>query len=241
MWWLPVLADIVYVKEDIYYANYQFKPFICNFGRKACFNRLSRPSTFCSQRDNSSSSLTEFTATRIGFKGLAQESTLSPLLFNIYTRDIEACVPRHIKLLQYADDIGIQSTSADATFIQSEIQEAIQILVLKYNDFGLYIYRQNKRVQRYSQKIQYTAIPRPPKRPPSKTVFWIRIPDLDFLPQVSLEATLKRSKSQVQHRGLSISLRLLTSTHIVSLVFCHSNSVGDIWLINTPSKIDSQA
>lgn len=68
-----------------------------------------------------------------GFKGLAKGSTLSPLLFNVYTSNIGFSIPSHIKLLQYADDIVIYTAVQDNKLIQDDIQAAITILDRQYD------------------------------------------------------------------------------------------------------------
>ncbi|XP_013178986.1 PREDICTED: uncharacterized protein LOC106126064 [Papilio xuthus] len=45
------------------------------------------------------------------WKGLPQGSVLSPLLYNIYTFDLDCSVNQFCKILQYADDIALYSTS----------------------------------------------------------------------------------------------------------------------------------
>jgi len=44
-------------------------------------------------------------------KGTPQGSTLSPILFDIYLKDIEKHLHRDTRILLYADDIVIYSTS----------------------------------------------------------------------------------------------------------------------------------
>lgn len=74
---------------------------------------------------------------RIGYKGLAQGSTLSPLLFNLYTIRIEKNIPRPVKILQYADDVVVYSSGLDRNHLQSDIQNAINILHIDYRTLGL--------------------------------------------------------------------------------------------------------
>lgn len=74
---------------------------------------------------------------REGYKGLAQGSALSPLLFNIYTRDIEDHVPRSVKFLQYADDVVIYASGRNQMHLQYDVQLAIDAVERQYKVLGL--------------------------------------------------------------------------------------------------------
>ena len=50
--------------------------------------------------------------TRTVFKGLPQGSVLSPLLYNIYTYDLEIALNNTVNVLQYADDLLLYTTDA---------------------------------------------------------------------------------------------------------------------------------
>jgi len=48
-----------------------------------------------------------FQSIRMLYKGLSQGSVLSPLLFNLYLKDIIYVAPCNCKMIQFADDITI--------------------------------------------------------------------------------------------------------------------------------------
>lgn len=74
---------------------------------------------------------------RIGYKGLAQGSTLSPLLFNLYTIRIDHNIISPVKILQYADDVVIYSSGLSKNRLQNNLQTTINNLYRKYRDLGL--------------------------------------------------------------------------------------------------------
>lgn len=94
---------------------------------------------------------------RIGYKGLAQGSSLSPLLYNIYTRKIEQNLNCRVKILQYADDVVVYSSGLDKYRIQNDIQATIDLLHQRYNSLGLDI---------SPSKTKYVVFTRKYKVPP---------------------------------------------------------------------------
>lgn len=77
---------------------------------------------------------------RTGYKGLAQGSSLSPLLFNLYTSAIEARVPRAVKMLQYADDVAVYMSAnrrSDVPVLEREMQCVVWRLSRSYAELGL--------------------------------------------------------------------------------------------------------
>lgn len=61
---------------------------------------------------------------RSGYKGLAQVSSLSPFMLNLYTSVVEARVSCAVKVLQYADDVAVYilGNRRDATAMEREWQ-----------------------------------------------------------------------------------------------------------------------
>lgn len=94
------------------------------------------------------------TETRTGYKGLAQGSTLSPLLFNIYTLDIGKNIPFTTKILQYADDIVVYSSGSDCLLTQRIVQSAIGSLNLQYESIGLAISPSKSEFMVFSRKYK---------------------------------------------------------------------------------------
>lgn len=76
--------------------------------------------------------------TRVGYKGLAQGSSLSPMLYNLYTAAVEKKVPRNIKVLQYADDVAGRNR-ADGAMMEREMQTVLTRIVREYSKLGLSI------------------------------------------------------------------------------------------------------
>jgi hypothetical protein len=65
---------------------------------------------------------------RMVFKGLPQGSVLSPLLFNIYTHDINKCIPYYSKILQYADDFFIFTSGQHIPSLQNILNKSLNAL-----------------------------------------------------------------------------------------------------------------
>lgn len=92
--------------------------------------------------------------TRTGYKGLAQGSSLSPLLFNIYTRDIRTDISPNIKVLQYADDVVVYTSGNDHMTIQNAVQSAIETFTTSYKSLGLEISASKTEFMVFSKKYK---------------------------------------------------------------------------------------
>lgn len=80
--------------------------------------------------------------TRVGYRGLAQGSSLSPLLYNLYTAAIETDIPRGVRILQYADDVALYAegkSRADGAMLEKEMQCVLNRLIRAYSELGLTI------------------------------------------------------------------------------------------------------
>ncbi|XP_059051095.1 uncharacterized protein LOC131845944 [Achroia grisella] len=74
---------------------------------------------------------------RLVWKGLPQGSVLSPLLFNLYTCDLETSVSCFCNTLQYADDIALYLASDSLPGIVSGLNNALWYLHQWLEDHGL--------------------------------------------------------------------------------------------------------
>lgn len=71
------------------------------------------------------------------FKGLPQGSVLSPILYNIYTYDLEKSIHFMCKILQYADDLTFYKISSNLFIAVSAINNALKKLLAFLNSNGL--------------------------------------------------------------------------------------------------------
>jgi len=64
----------------------------------------------------------------ISHKGIPQGSILSPILFNIYLREIASVLHPDTHILQYADDVVLYSSLSDVFTSRSSIAESLESL-----------------------------------------------------------------------------------------------------------------
>lgn len=74
---------------------------------------------------------------RLVFKGLPQGSVLSPILYNIYTYDLEKSIHFMCNILQYADDLTFYKISPNLFIAASAINNALRKLLAWLNSNGL--------------------------------------------------------------------------------------------------------
>ncbi|CAH2208082.1 jg18039, partial [Pararge aegeria aegeria] len=74
---------------------------------------------------------------RLVWKGLPQGSVLSPLLYSIYTHDLELSVNNFCNILQYADDIVLYHSSGSVEEISQCLNSALYYLGQWLSDHGL--------------------------------------------------------------------------------------------------------
>lgn len=76
---------------------------------------------------------------RTGYLGLPQGSVLSPLLFCLYTHDVDLVLPREARLIQYADDSVVATTCRNYTSARNILQDSCNSLVAYFRRLGLNI------------------------------------------------------------------------------------------------------
>lgn len=74
---------------------------------------------------------------RVLWKGLPQGSVLSPLLYNVYTYDLELSVTHPVKILQYADDLVLYNTDRFITNASNQISLSLSCLKTWFDNHGL--------------------------------------------------------------------------------------------------------
>lgn len=74
---------------------------------------------------------------KLVWKGLPQGSVLSPLLYSIYTADLDQAINQHCNVLQYADDIAIYSQHKNVNEAAHFINNALNSLGLWLDAHGL--------------------------------------------------------------------------------------------------------
>ncbi|KAI8431364.1 hypothetical protein MSG28_015900 [Choristoneura fumiferana] len=71
------------------------------------------------------------------WQGLPQGSVLSPLLYSLYTYDMEQSVSPFCSILQYADDLVLYTGSQSTDAASSKLNEALSYLKVWLDDHGL--------------------------------------------------------------------------------------------------------
>jgi len=129
-------------------------------------------------------------------KGTPQGSILSPLLFNIYLRDISRHLHSDTNLLQYADDIVLYSWNSDIPLVHESISSSVSLIYefLRYRGLDL-----------SSAKSKFIIFDR--RRGPPSNLESISI-DNNEIPQVS----------SVRFLGVILDSRLNGKEHLNSLI-----------------------
>lgn len=95
---------------------------------------------------------------RVGYLGVPQGSCLSPLLYNIYVNDIDACIADDCELIQFADDAVLWISEKDDKIAKCHIQSSIQNLELWSNCNGLTFSSSKTEVMVFSRKHKLPEI-----------------------------------------------------------------------------------
>ncbi|XP_011883761.1 PREDICTED: RNA-directed DNA polymerase from mobile element jockey-like [Vollenhovia emeryi] len=93
----------------------------------------------------------ELSDSRFSFRGTPQGSILSPLLFNIFIRELPSCLPFGVRALQYADDLVIWSRGRDSFQIMKLLTESIERLDSFLGSRGLGLSASKSRVMHFSR------------------------------------------------------------------------------------------
>jgi hypothetical protein len=81
--------------------------------------------------------LGDLTTSRISYMGLPQGSCLSPLLYNFYVRDIDACLAEKCTLRQLADDGVVSIRGSTAVALQGPLQNSLDNLSAWARNLGI--------------------------------------------------------------------------------------------------------
>lgn len=93
-----------------------------------------------------------FLPPRTLWQGIPQGSVLSPLLYSIYTYDLEQSVSPFCNILQYADDIALYSSAQTVDDASSRLNEALSYLNDWLNDHGLSLSPSKSKVVVFSRR-----------------------------------------------------------------------------------------
>lgn len=93
------------------------------------------------------------------YKGTPQGSTLSPILFNIYLKDINSNLHPESRILQYADDVVIYSTQRNIETAIAFVQESINNIYSYLRQRGLELSPNKSNCVIFSQSKRYQEVP----------------------------------------------------------------------------------
>lgn len=126
--------------------------------------------------------------------GLAQGSILSPLLYTIYTYDLELLFNDNIKILQFADDVCIYTTGTSIEVCNNKIDTKFQETLKWFDNNGLTI-SQEKSVMCTFTRSRFS---------PQNT---IRLADMNI-----------PYKTSIKYLGMHIDKKLLWKEHINHII-----------------------
>ncbi|CAH2107345.1 unnamed protein product [Euphydryas editha] len=91
---------------------------------------------------------------RLAWKGLPQGSVLSPLLYSIYTHDLDMSVDSFCNILQYADDIVLYCKSKSVENLSFRLNSALHYLGQWLSDNGLSLSINKSQAVTFTRKRQ---------------------------------------------------------------------------------------
>ena len=92
---------------------------------------------------------------RILTKGIGQGTILAPLLFSIYTQEIESCTTPGVKILQYADDVVIYTSSQSILTNENRLKDTLSNLNTILNNLGLSLELDKTKAVVFTRKYKY--------------------------------------------------------------------------------------
>lgn len=129
---------VAYLDVKSAYDNVQHNILLKTLGRLNC------PTNITKYVDKwIKSRVTEFiisknqTETRTIHKGLPQGAVLSPILYTLYTHDIQKNIPEDIKITKFADDIAVYVSSPNRAANKTKIEVAINTINNNLEEIGL--------------------------------------------------------------------------------------------------------
>lgn len=87
---------------------------------------------------------------RTSYHGLVQGSCLSPLLYNFYVNDIDACLAPNCSLRHLADDAVLSVANRDADVIQRSLQTTLNILSVWSENLGIKFFAEKTKMVIFS-------------------------------------------------------------------------------------------
>lgn len=92
---------------------------------------------------------------RILTKGIGQGTILAPLLFSIYTQEIESCTTPGVKILQYADDVVIYTSSQSILTNENRLKDTLSNLNIILHNLGLSLEMDKTKAVVFTRKYKF--------------------------------------------------------------------------------------
>jgi len=138
------------------------------------------------------------------YKGVPQGSTLSPLLFDIYLKDIVKYLHPNSKILLYADDITIYSTSNNPIEAFYSLQNSLDSV---------------------SNFLRSKGLDLSPEK--SRCIIFTKSKTSPILPSIKINGTSVPFTSSVKFLGIVLDSKMLGKAHLKYLI-CKGSIIVDI-------------
>ncbi|XP_070511881.1 uncharacterized protein [Cardiocondyla obscurior] len=120
------------------YDNVQYGILINKLKELKCPNKVANAiSTWMYYREVAFVVEEDKTFKKTVYKGLPQGAVLSPLLYNIYTRDISSSIPQDVKCVQFANDIAIWCRDSKLHKCIEHMESTMDLINVEINKLGL--------------------------------------------------------------------------------------------------------